>query len=223
MNNSIKAVIFDLDGTLLDTIDDLADSVNAALKICQYPARSVSQIRTYVGNGIRRLIECSLEDGAANQDFEKVFQSFREHYKDNCQNKTKPYDGVVELLHSLKTEGMKTAIVSNKADFAVKKLNRAYFEEFAMTAIGEQEGVRRKPAPDMLFQALKELGVSKEEAVYVGDSEVDVETASNAGIPCISVLWGFRSKELLEEHGAEYFVKTPKDVMALIKSGIVGF
>ena len=216
MNDTVKAVIFDLDGTLLDTIDDLADSVNAALEICQYPAKSVSQIRTYVGNGIRTLIERSLEGGMENPDFEKVFQTFREHYKTNCQNKTKPYDGIMDLLRFLKAEGKKLAIVSNKADFAVKKLNQAYFPEFDMTAIGEREGVERKPAPDMVVQALQELGVSKGEAVYIGDSEVDIATASNAGLPCISVLWGFRSKALLEDHGAKRFARTPEDVRLLL-------
>ena len=214
--NQWEAVIFDLDGTLLDTIEDLADSVNAALEMYQYPTKSLHQIRTYVGNGIRKLIERSLGAGTENPDFDNIFQAFREHYKDNCQNKTKPYAGVTEMLRSLKAEGRKLAIVSNKADFAVKKLNETYFKEFAMTAIGEQAEMKRKPAPDMVLQALKELGISKEKAVYIGDSEVDIQTAANAGIPCISVLWGFRSKELLEEHGAERFAKTPEDIMKLL-------
>lgn len=211
-----KAAVFDLDGTLLDTLEDLTDSVNAALEKYHYPQKTIEQVRTYVGNGIRNLIMRCLPQGEENPDYERVFQTFRSHYKDNCQNKTKPYPGIEELLRSLKNEGIKLAIVSNKADFAVKELNQFYFKELGMAAIGEREGIARKPEPDSVYQALKEIGASKDTAVYVGDSEVDILTAANADMPCISVLWGFRSKETLERHHAAYFAETTNDVYCLI-------
>lgn len=212
-----EAVIFDLDGTLLDTLEDLTDSVNAALADYHCEQKTIDQIRSYVGNGIRKLIGCCLDKGEAHPDFEDIFQAFRKHYKEKCQNKTKPYEGTIELLRTLKANGTKLAIVSNKADFAVKELNAFYFEEFDMVAIGESEVIARKPAPDMVYQALKELGVSKKHAVYIGDSEVDVETAANAGIPCISVLWGFRNREFLVQHGAKHFAKTAEEVLFMLE------
>lgn len=211
-----EAVVFDLDGTLLDTLEDLTDSVNVALKKYHYPQKTIGQIRSYVGNGIRNLIMKSLPGGQENPDFECVFQEFRGHYKDNCQNKTKPYPGIEELLHSLKNEGIELAIVSNKADFAVKELNQFYFKDLNMAAIGEREGIERKPAPDTVYQALKEIGASPDTAVYVGDSEVDILTARNANMPCISVLWGFRSKETLAACHASFFAETAKDVYRFI-------
>ncbi len=213
-----EAVIFDLDGTLLDTLEDRTDSVNAALACCHCPQKSIDQICAYVGNGIRNLIQRSLEGGEDHPDFEHIYQAFRTHYKANCKNKTKPYDGVTKLLRTLKERGIKMAIVSNKADFAVKELNAYYFKEFDITAIGEKEGVRRKPSPDTLYEAMRILGVSAENTVYVGDSEVDVETAANAKVPCISVLWGFRSKEVLLEHDAKYFAETADDLLRLLEN-----
>lgn len=215
---NIKAVIFDLDGTLLDTLEDLTDSVNAALSKYGYPQKTIEQIRSYVGNGIRNLIQKCIDGGTQNPDYEKVFQAFREHYKMNCSNKTKPYDGVCDLIQKLKADGIKLAIVSNKADFAVKELNDFYFKEFQMTAIGEREGIARKPSPDTVNQALKKLQTEADYAVYVGDSEVDIQTAANAKMPCISVLWGFREKNVLMEHHAKYFAKTPKEVYQLLKT-----
>ena len=214
----IKAVVFDLDGTLLDTLEDLTDSVNAALCQYGYPQKTIEQIRTYVGNGIRNLIIRCIDGGETNPDFEKVFHEFRKHYKRNCQNKTKPYDGVYKLIQKLKADGIKLAIVSNKADFAVKELNEFYFKEFQIIAIGEREGIARKPAPDTVNEALRELGVEPDYAVYVGDSEVDIQTAANAKMLCISVLWGFRKKTFLMEHHAEYFAETPEEVYQILKT-----
>ncbi len=212
-----KAVIFDLDGTLLDTLEDLTDSVNYALKAYGCPQKSIEQVRMYVGNGIRNLMKRAVEGGEMHPQFENIFQAFQEDYKKNSRNKTKPYEGILEVLRTLHEQNIKLAIVSNKADFAVKELNTYYFGEFAMTAIGEKEGVRRKPAPDTVFQAIKELGVSVEESVFVGDSDVDMDTAKNAGIPCIGVLWGFRDKELLKAHGAKYFAEKPVDILKVLK------
>lgn len=183
-----------------------------------YPQKTIEQIRTYVGNGIRNLIIRCIDGGETNPDFEKIFQAFREHYKMNCQNKTKPYDGVYELIQKLKADGVKLAIVSNKADFAVKELNEFYFKEFQIIAIGEREGIARKPSPDTVNEALRKLGVEPDYAVYVGDSEVDIQTAANAKMPCISVLWGFRKKTFLMEHHAEYFAETPEEVYQILKT-----
>lgn len=214
----IQAVIFDLDGTLLNTLEDLTDSVNAALKQYGHPCRTIDQVRADVGNGIRSLMIRSVESGEAHPDFEAVFQAFRECYASNSQNKTKPYPGIRKLLSELKEDGMQLAVVSNKADFAVKALNAHYFGDLHMTAIGEREGIARKPKPDAVFEALRALSVQPECAIYVGDSEVDVETARNAGMPCISVLWGFRSKETLQAHGAQLFAETADEALGRIRT-----
>ena len=157
-----------------------------------------------------------MEGGSSHPEFENIFQYFQEDYKKNCKNKTKPYNGIMEVLKKLKENGTKLAVVSNKADFAVKDLNLFYFKDLDMIAIGEREGVKRKPSPDVVYETLKELQIEKEEAVYVGDSEVDIQTARNAEIPCISVLWGFRKKEFLMEQGGSVFVETPKEMLSLL-------
>lgn len=213
-----KTVIFDLDGTLLDTLEDLRDSVNTALSAYQCRERSLDEIRTFVGNGIRNLLLQAVEGGDSHPDFERIFRLFREDYKKNCRNKTKPYDGIMDVLKKLKEDGIKLAVVSNKADFAVKELNEFYFKGLDMIAVGEKEGIRRKPAPDVIYQIIKELHAEKESVVYVGDSEVDIKTAKNAGIPCISVLWGFREKKFLKEQGGSIFAETPLELLDLLKS-----
>lgn len=205
-------VIFDLDGTLLNTLDDLADAVNYALRRMGMPERTLAEVRSFVGNGVRRLMELSVPGGFANPDFEETFAVFKEYYGEHCNDKTRAYDGVVELLRELKEEGYALAIVSNKLDSAVKALSEIYFEGIVPVAIGEKEGVAKKPAPDTVYAALKELHMPAERAVYVGDSDVDIMTAKNSGLPCISVLWGFRDRKFLEEHGAVRFAETPRVV-----------
>ena len=212
-----ETVVFDLDGTLLNTLEDLADATNYALRTMQMPERTIGEVRAFVGNGVRRLMELSVPGGFDNPKFEETFAVFKKYYGEHCNDKTRAYDGVVPVLRKLKEKGYAVAIVSNKIDFAVKELNDLYFKGIVPVAIGEKEGIRRKPAPDTVFEALKELGKTKEEAVYVGDSDVDIETAKNAGMPCISVLWGFRDKEFLAEHGAEYYAETAEDVLRYIK------
>lgn len=216
MNTGIDTVIFDLDGTLLYTLEDLTDSVNYALRVCGLPSRSIEEIRMLVGNGIRQLMIRVLPRGEENPLFENAFAAFKEHYSVHCNDKTRAYDGVQELLRELKNAGYALAIVSNKVDSAVKALRELYFQDVAV-AIGDREGMRRKPAPDSVFLALQELGKEKEHAVYVGDSDVDLQTARNAGLPCISVLWGFRDREFLTAQGAEVFAETPMEVMELLK------
>lgn len=210
--NRFHTVIFDMDGTLLDTLQDLADAVNYALREMQMPERSIEEVRTFVGNGVHRLMELSVPDGTDDAYLEETFTKFKAYYAAHCNDNTCAYKGVIQLLRDLQAEGYALAIVSNKLDTAVKELSDIYFEGIVKTAIGEQEGVAKKPAPDTVYKALEELGMPKEGAVYVGDSDVDVMTAKNAGLPCISVLWGFRDKEFLLAHGATQFAETPEEV-----------
>ncbi len=209
-------VIFDLDGTLLNTLEDLMDAVNYALDRYGMPQRTRNEVRCFVGNGVRLLVERSVPGGADHPRFEQVFDAFRSYYGEHCNDKTAAYAGVLELLHRLKERGYALAIVSNKLDSAVKELNEIYFNGIVDVAVGERDGVARKPAPDMVEAALRELGREKESAVYVGDSEVDVLTARNAGLFCISVLWGFRDRKFLEENGASVFAADPVDIEKLL-------
>lgn len=211
-----ETVIFDLDGTLLDTLEDLTDAVNHALGAYKMPLRTIEEIRKFVGNGVRNLMIQAVPNGEKNPAFEEIFALFKEYYGEHCNDKTGPYKGVLDLMKELKKQGYVMGIVSNKIDSAVKELNRMYFADYIQVAIGEKEGVQRKPAPDTVFAALKEIGREKETAIYIGDSEVDLATAKNAGIPCVSVLWGFRDKEFLEKCGADMFAETPKDVLRFL-------
>jgi phosphoglycolate phosphatase len=211
----IKTVIFDLDGTLLDTLEDLTDATNFSLRQYGMEQKSIEQVKSYVGNGIRRLVERAVPSGEDNPHFMDVFNTFKSYYNEHCNDKTRAYEGIPELLERLKAKGVSVAIVSNKADFAVKQLRDIYFGDIEV-AIGESEGVRKKPAPDTINMALEALGTDRKGAVYVGDSEVDIETALNADMPCISVLWGFRDKDFLVQRGASVFAETPSDVLGLI-------
>ncbi len=207
-----ETYIFDLDGTLLDTLEDLAASTNFALKQHEMPLRSIDEVRRFVGNGVRKLIERDVPEGTGGVVVEQVLATFREHYMHHGLDTTMPYPGIMELLSFLKDKGKFVAVVSNKFDAATKSLCNHFFSDLVDVAIGESEHVRKKPAPDTVEEAIRTLGVKCEKCVYVGDSEVDVETAHNSHIPCISVLWGFRSREFLEKHGASCFVKTPEEI-----------
>lgn len=211
-------VIFDLDGTLLYTLDDLTAATNYALRKMGMPERSLEEVRRFVGNGIRKLIERAVPEGTDCGTYEKTFAVFREYYDVHCTDHTIPYEGVLELVQKLSEKNYKLAIVSNKVDSAVKELNETFFSDYIQVAIGEKEGIRKKPAPDTVYEALKALGSTKEEAVYIGDSEVDLATAANSGLPCISVLWGFRDKELLIEKGAEFFAEKAEDIPAILEA-----
>lgn len=215
----INTIIFDLDGTLLNTLEDLADSVNYALVKSGFALRTLEEVRGFVGNGIGKLIERALPDGLKNTLYTQVFEDFKAHYSVHCQDKTKPYPGIIELLDELAGAGYRMAIVSNKMDNAVKKLSEEYFGGKIPVAIGECENIRRKPAPDTVYAALKELHVTDGQAVYVGDSEVDLKTAAAAGIPCISVDWGFRSKEQLIGAGAneDHIIHAPDELIPLLR------
>lgn len=214
-----RAVIFDLDGTLLDTLEDLRDGVNYVLALKGYPERSLAEIRSFVGNGIAKLIERSVPKGTTEVERKEVLADFRVYYTEHCRVKTGPYQGIMELLRKLKEQGILMAIVSNKNDAAVKELVKHYFSDFIKleVAIGEREGIQKKPAPDSVYEAMRMLGVTKEEAVYVGDSDVDRATAKNAGLDCISVTWGFRDEEMLRGLSPEYLVHEPGEIVEIVK------
>ena len=215
---NIKAVIWDLDGTLLNTLDDLAASVNAALAMNGMPLRSTEEVRAFVGNGIRNLMMRAVPGGEANPAFDKALEDFTRHYGAHSRDRTRPYDGILEMLDKLSGEGVKHAIVSNKIDFAVKALSRAYFGERMCAAIGDDPSRARKPAPDSVFAAMREMGVTAQETVYVGDSDVDVLTAHNAGVTCCAVSWGFRPEESLRAAGAEHIAATPEELLATLRA-----
>lgn len=208
----INTVIFDLDGTLLYTLEDLTDSVNFALCKHDFSKCTVEQIRTYVGNGVRKLLERAMPLSDENPSFDECLSDFKKHYKENMYNKTAPYAGVIELLKELKNKRYKTAVVSNKFDTAVKDLCQKYFDGLIDIAVGESDSVKKKPAPDSVLEVMRQLGSKAENCVYVGDSEVDIKTAKNAGIPCISVDWGYKERDFLVLHGARCIVSTPAAV-----------
>lgn len=210
-----ETYIFDLDGTLLDTLDDLAAAVNYALRVFGMPEHSRDAIRGFVGNGVRLLMVRATPDGEQNPRFEEVFDTFRKYYLVHSLDTTLPYDGIPETLSALRQRGCRLAVVSNKFDKATKELCQHFFADTIEVAVGEHEaeGIRKKPAPDTVNEALAQLGVSREDAVYVGDSDVDLETARNAGLPCISVLWGFRDRDFLVAHGATTTIHSPKELL----------
>lgn len=209
-------VLFDLDGTLLNTLEDLTDSVNFALNLYGFPNKKMMEIRSYLGNGIARLIALSIPKGMQNSHYEDCLSEFRLHYAKNVQNKTAPYEGIREVLEYLVKENYKIAVVSNKFDQAVKELAQVHFTQYIQTAFGEAEDVPRKPAPDMVFKALESLDAEARRAVYIGDSEVDVKTARNAGILSIGVTWGFRDRDVLERAGADYIIDHPQEIIRII-------
>lgn len=210
-------LIFDLDGTILDTLEDLKLSTNYALSFHGFPERTLDEVRRFVGNGIGKLIERAVPLGTSPEETQRVLATFKRHYGVHCADHTKPYAGIETFLQALRKKGYQTAVVSNKADFAVQELKEQYFPGLFDFVVGEREGIRRKPCPDSVNEVLKMLGKTKEQAVYIGDSDVDVETAKNAGMPVIGVSWGFRGRKFLEEHGAEWIADTPEDLWKFIE------
>jgi len=212
-----NTIIFDLDGTLLNTLDDLKDSLNYALSKHGYETKTLEEVRRFVGNGVQKLIQRAMPEQATDEEIQKCLSTFKEHYETNMQNKTRPYDGIKELLTELKNNNYKMAIVSNKFDAAVKALVKDYFGDLIDVAIGESATIKRKPAPDSVFAALKEVGSDIKDAIFVGDSETDVQTAKNAGLPCVGVTWGFRTRDILINEGADYIIDTPDELLEIIK------
>ena len=210
-----KSYIFDLDGTLLDSLTDIVASCNYALRMNNMPERTVDEVRMFVGNGVRKLMERAIPDGDNNELFEKTYADFRQHYLIHSLDHTSPYSGIMNMLEELKKDGCNIAVVSNKFYTATQELVGHFFGDYVTVAIGECENINKKPSPDTVFEALRQLNVDKNNAVYIGDSDVDVMTAKNCGIPCISVLWGFRSKQFLIEHGANVFVEKPSEILFL--------
>ncbi len=213
-----QLAIFDLDGTILSTLDDLADSTNFALKSHGYPPRTTDEVRGFVGSGIRMLISRAVPEGTAEAEIDLTVETFKAYYKTHCAIKTKPYDGICEMLTALRKAGCKTAVLSNKGDFAVQELCRQYFDGMLDYAAGEKEhlGIPKKPAPEAVFSILREMDIAAADSVYIGDSDVDIDTAKNAGLSCIIVDWGFRERDLLIAHGAERIVSTPEALQAAI-------
>ncbi len=211
----IKAIIFDLDGTLLNTLDDLADSCNETLKQLNFPLHSIEDIKGFVGNGITRLMELAIPCGKNNPEFEKSVFLMKQNYAKNRQNKTKPYDEILDLFNNLKEKNIKLGIVSNKPDEQVKELAKTFFNDFidSKTAIGDKEGRKLKPAPDSIYEVMKIFNVQKDETLYVGDSDVDIATAKNANVKCISVTWGFREKDFLLLYGAKNLIDKPSQIL----------
>lgn len=216
MDIKYNTFLFDMDGTLLNTLEDLTDSVNYALETCGYPKRTMDEVRSFLGNGVKVLISKSVPANTSDTDMMHCLAIYQKHYSENMESKTRPYDGINELLQVLKEKGIKLAIVSNKFDSAVKALCREYFQGYIDIAIGESENVARKPAPDGVFTALNQLSSKKEEALYVGDSEVDVKTAHNAGLKCVGVTWGFRDREILKAEGADFIIDNPLELLDFI-------
>lgn len=215
----IKVIIFDLDGTLLNTLDDLADSTNFALAEFGYPPKTTEEIRQYVGNGVAKLIERAIPNGQDNVHYNTCLKIFKIIYAENMYNKTAPYNNIINLLTELKEKNYKIAVVSNKFDLAVKELCQKYFPNLIDIAIGENEaaGINKKPAPDTINLVLEQLELTSNQAIYVGDSDVDILTAKNSNMPCISVTWGFRDKEFLLENDAKIIINNPKEIIDYLK------
>lgn len=209
--------IFDLDGTILNTLEDLADSTNYALKTYGYPERTMDEVRQFVGNGIRKLMERAVPEGTPVEEIDRVHETFTAHYKVHCADKTRPYDGIMELLQNLKKDGCKLAVVSNKADYGVQELCKQYFDGVFDFAVGEREGIRKKPAPDSVNEVLKTLECSRDRAVYIGDSDVDIQTAANAQMDHIIVEWGFRDIPFLISKGAKVLVEKPEEILEIVE------
>lgn len=212
----IQTVLFDLDGTLLNTLTDLANSVNHALEVHQLPQRTTQEVRAFLGNGIHNLIEKSVPEGTDAALLEDVFRSFKAHYLDHGLDFTAPYEGIIPLLQSLQQKEVKMAIISNKVDAAVQQLNAKFFADYMDVAVGEKPNIRRKPAPDSVVEAMSQIGAQPETTLYVGDSEVDFATAQAAGVKCALVTWGFRDELDLRQLHADYYISEPMELLEVV-------
>ncbi len=212
-----KAVVFDLDGTLLDTLDDLCGAVNATLKKFAFPTRTKEEVRSFIGNGIRLLVGRAMGD-CSHPQLDEALEEFKRYYAEHCKDETRPYEGIMPLLGRLREQGIQTGVLSNKADFATRALVEEYFGGLIEKAAGENEaaGIRKKPAPDALFAMMDALGVTREETLYVGDSEVDIQTAQNAGVDCVCVLWGFKDEAFLRANGGVNLIREPYQLLPFL-------
>ena len=210
-----KAIIFDMDGTLLYTLDDLHEAVNAALRVYGYNSRSWNEIRDFVGNGVPKLIERALPNGRNSIHYEKVLAEFFIQYEKNVDKLTRPYEGIIPLLDKLKSKGVLLGVNSNKYDSAVSTLCSKYFPQIDC-ALGAREGVEIKPSPVGALEVMKNLGVKPIECLFVGDSDIDIKTAQNAGMVSVGVTWGYRSAESLVNAGADYIINSPEALLELV-------
>lgn len=213
----IKGLLFDMDGTILNTIDDIKDSVNHAMKICNLPLKTLQEVKDGVGRGAINLIEDVVPKNTSKEDIKKVYKIYQDHYDKNSNQKTGPYPGILALLKNLKEMNYKLAVVSNKHKYLVEELNHNIFKDYFDFSMGEVKGIPIKPEPDMLYMALDHLGLKKSEVLFIGDSDVDMITANNADITSIGVTWGFRSKEVLIKHQASYIIDQPDQLLEIIK------
>ena len=211
-------IVFDCDGTLLDTLTDLRNAVNYVLRAHDLPERSVPEVKAALGNGIAHLMRQSLPDSISEAEFNTYLDEFKAYYGEHLQDYTAPYPGMLDVLDTLRAKGYKLAIVSNKIQEGITPLNKEYFGDRLPVAIGERPGLQRKPAPDMVLQALKELGSTQDESIYIGDSEVDVATAKNSGLLCIGVTWGFRDEQLHKDLGVKYIARKAENIVTIIEA-----
>ena len=212
-----KLAIFDMDGTILNTLEDLADSMNYSLEEHGYPKRTQAEVRSFVGNGIQKLVERAVPSEISKEEVKKVFDTFNNYYKSHCAIKTRPYDGINEVIQKMRDNGILTAVVSNKADYAVKSLCHDYFNGLFDFSVGDRQGYRRKPYPDSVNAVLEQFKIDKSEAVYIGDSEVDLQTAKNADMDVIMVSWGFRDEAFIKKQGAELVIHKPSEILTFFE------
>lgn len=211
-----KAVIFDMDGTILNTLEDLKNATNYSLRQFGMPERSLEEVRMFVGNGIRKLVERAVPAGTSEEKIAQVFDVFLEYYEIHSADNTSPYPGILELVEKLKESGIKTAVSTNKADVPAQELGREYFNGIFDLIVGQQDGLKVKPAPDSVNKILSILDIQKKDAIYIGDSDVDVQTAKNSGLDFIGVSWGFRGREFLEKNGAKNIVDNANEILDLV-------
>lgn len=208
----IKLAIFDMDGTILETLEDIAGAVNYVLKKNNLPERTLAEVRQFVGNGIHKLIERAVPAGSSLELIEKAYEEFKSYYKTHSAIKTKPYDGIVDMMKALRAAGVRIAVNSNKADFAVQDLCRDFFPGLIDAAIGDRDGHEKKPSPQAVHEIMNKFNVKREETVFIGDSDVDIQTAKNAGVASIAVTWGFRDIEFLKKNGASVLAEIPAQI-----------
>ena len=211
-----EAILFDMDGTILDTLEDLTDAVNHVLKGNGEPVHTMDEIRSFVGNGMKKLMERAVPGGAGHPDFDRMFKEYQEYYPPHSRIKTKPYDGILNVMDECSRRGIKLGIVSNKQQPAVKELAEYYFPDRVMAAVGDAEGREVKPAPDACMEAMKQMGADPDKTLYIGDSDVDALTAQNSGIDCLLVTWGFRGRELLEKQTCIGLIDRPEEILSYL-------
>lgn len=211
-----KLAIFDMDGTILHTLDDIQDSINHIFRNHNLPERTYEEVRSFVGSGLRKLVERAVPEGTSAEDTEVLVSEFCAYYADHCAIKTAPYKGIIDAINKLRAAGVKTAVSTNKPQAAMEELVELHFKGLFDVALGESPERARKPAPDSVYATLDILGLEKADAVYIGDSDVDVATAKNSGVDCIAVTWGFRSEELLKSLAPEYIIHKPEEIVDVI-------